>query len=209
MALQLDATPELQGAIASISESTRLMIQENSKEKDAAVFIADKALSALDGHESTKKLLLIQLRGIEDNEAFSVESSRRKAEKNCQNILKGMKKMAEKKNTSFEKVKEALLMSLEIDALQAQFTQQSYEALVPADNSALERAIKTKNIKLLVSELNYHPILKDEVLKILEDTKELQTGVIGIRRMPMSTEARKIALEIYNAEMIDDLLVKI
>lgn len=189
-----------------LSESTRLLSQEVSPDKDKAMMIADKALNALESHHRTKKLLMFELRGEPDTMAFGVDENRARAEKNVQKILAGVSRLAQKEGVSFEKAKEALLMNLEIDELQQQMAQDSYEVFNTHDKAALGRAVVQKNIDALVTELNYHSELRNEVLGILNQVLDYGVGVKGITRMKKSTEARQLALKIYQAGMAEDLL---
>lgn len=186
-----------------VSDSTKLIMRSKAPEKSAAMLIADDLVEKLRGHERTKKLLLAELRNQPDNEAFGVEESRRKAEKNRDYIIARIGERSLEHGIDPQQTKEALLASLEIDELQQQLAQKSYDTIVPYEAT---QVIQTQDIEKILDEISKDPELLQEVYEILEMTNEMGTGILGIRRMDKSTEARQFALKIYQEGLMEEFL---
>lgn len=197
------ADPDKKQSKTKLSESTRLHVQEVSDEKNKATRIVVSLMKELDEHERTKAFLMMALQGKGQDFIFDTPKQKRSIMKNARTIAEQIEIGAEKQGISTKKIKEALLEELEIDSIQRSFTEESYDLLVPYE---LEQAIENRDVALIVSELNKDPELKQEVVDILTEQKELQIGVIGIRRMSKSTEARQHAMKIYQAGLLDEFL---
>jgi hypothetical protein len=206
MALQAGPDPKINKKKPKLSESTRLLAQEVSPEKDKATEIVNELMVQLSTHERTKNFLLAKLQGVEPELSFESEGSRNRILKNVQAVISQIRLKAKKEGANLQKVEDALLADLEIDDMQRRMSMGAFEVHNPHDKEDIDHAINTKDIKLLVHELSHHPDLKKEVFEIIDQIVEYSLPLKSITRMKKSTEAKQLALKIHQAEMSEQFL---